>query len=317
MSILIAGGAGFAGSGLVKRFLAKGYNVTVLDICSPGMAYNLKGDGYPINNPNLKYIWKALRDVEVKDLEGFDTIVHLAAQADVPMGITSPRWTVMENVEETICLLEQVRKLDFPPKRLIYAGSGNEFGRPEYLPIDEKHPLTPHNPYAFSKAGAEMLYWTYMRYANLPVTIMSNGACLGAGMRRDIFVYIWLKNMILGEPVHLQGGDQTRDLTYVTDILDAWELVIEADPSVIQNQKFQVSYGKELPVSKILEMCFEVTKSKVKVIQDDYRPGEKGQRERFTNAKARKVLGYRPKVGPLEGIKLTYKWMKSLKPEEL
>lgn len=314
MRILIAGGAGFAGSGLVKRFLKKGYEIKVIDITSPRMAFNLWG---AIDDPKLTYTWKALRDVEPEDLFGYDTIVHLAAQADVPMGITSPRWTVMQNVEETLCFLEAIKKLPTMPDRIIYAGSGNEFGRPCYLPIDEEHPLTPHNPYAFSKAAAEMMYWTYMRYANMPVTIMSNGACLGAGMRRDIFVYKWLRNMILGLPVTLEGGEQTRDLTYVSDILDAWGLVIEADPVTIQNQKFQVSFGKELPVSKILELCFQVTGAKVPVIQADYRPGEKGQRELFTNAKARKVLGYAPKVGPLEGIKLTYEWMKTLDPKEL
>lgn len=312
--MIILGGAGFAGSGLVKRFLAKDREVKVIDIISPHMACSLSD---VIDNPKLTYLWKALRDVETSDLEGHDTIVHLAAQADVPMGITSPRWTVMENVEETICLLEQVRKLKTYPKRIIYAGSGNEFGRPLYFPIDEKHPLTPHNPYAFSKAAAEMAYWTYSRCYNLPVTIMSNGACLGAGMRRDIFVYLWLRNMIKGLPVRLEGGEQTRDLTYVSDILDAWELVIEADPSLVKNEKFQVSYCMELKVSEILEMCYQVTSSKVDTIFADYRPGEKGQRELFTREKAGKILGYSPKVAPMEGIRLTYEWMKSLNPQEL
>ena len=308
--MIILGGAGFAGSGLVKRFLNKGKTIKVIDIISPHQAFNLED---VIDNPNLTYIWKAIRDIEVSDLEDHDTIVHLAAQADVPMGITSPRWTVMENVEETICLLETIRKLNKYPDRLIYAGSGNEFGRPIYLPIDEEHPLTPHNPYAFSKAAAEMAYWTYSRCYNLPITIMSNGACLGPNMRRDIFVYIWLRNMIKGLPVKLEGGEQTRDLTYVSDILDAWELVIEAEPSKIRNEKFQVSYGKELRVSDILTMCFNITSSKVKIERVDYRPGEQGQRELFTNQKARKILGYNPKISPFEGIKMTYEWMTSIK----
>ena len=312
--MLITGGAGFAGSGLVKRFLAKDVNVKVIDIISPHQAWNLAD---VIDNPNLEYCWKALRDIETSDLEGHKTIVNLSAQADVPMGHSSPRWTVMENVEENVCLLESIRKLKTRPEKIIYAGSGNEFGRPVYLPIDEKHPLTPHNPYAFSKAAAEMLHWTYSRCYDLPVTIMSNGACLGAGMRRDIFVYLWLRNMIKGLPVKLEGGSQTRDLTYVSDILDAWELVIEADPNKIRNEKFQVSYCEEISVEQILEMCYAVTKSNVPTIKVNFRPGEEGQRELFTREKAGRVLGYAPKVSPLEGIKLTYEWMKSLRPEEL
>lgn len=314
MSVLILGGAGFAGSGLVKMYLARHIKVKVIDITSPHMAYNLVD---VIDHPLLEYSWKALRDIDIEDLVGYKTIVHLAAQADVPMGLTSPRWTVMENVDETICLLEVVRRMDKRPERIIYAGSGNEFGRPMYLPIDEQHPLTPHNPYAFSKAAAEMAYWTYHRCYDLPITIMSNGACLGAGMRRDIFVYKWLRNMIKGLPVVLEGGSQTRDLTYVSDILSAWSLVIDAPIEKVRNQKFQVSYGEEVKVSKILAMCFEITGSKVLIDQVDFRPGEEGQREFFTNAKARRVLGYDPKIGPREGIRLTYEWMKQQNPDEL
>jgi nucleoside-diphosphate-sugar epimerase len=162
-----------------------------------------------------------------------------------------------------------------------------------------------------------MAYWTYSRCYNLPVTIMSNGACLGAGMRRDIFVYLWLRNMIKGLPVRLEGGSQTRDLTYVSDILDAWELVIEASPDKIRNEKFQVSYCEELSVREILYMCYQVTGSEVETIFTDFRPGEEGQRELFTREKAGRILGYAPKVNPMEGIKLTYEWMKSLNPNEL
>lgn len=311
MNIFIAGGAGFAGSGLTRRMLAKGHTVTVLDIISPLQAYNLRD---VIDHKNLKYLWKACRDVEVEDIQGNDTVVILAAQADVPMGITSPRWTVSENVDEIISMLEACRKCTGIEK-IIYAGSGNEFGRAEYLPIDEKHPLTPHNPYAFSKAAAEMACWSYMRCYNLPITVMSNGACLGAGMRRDIFVFKWLRSMIKGLPVVLEGGDQTRDLTYVTDILDAWELVLEAPKEKVNNEKFQVSYGEEKTVGSILEMCYALTGSDVPTDYRTHRPGEKGQRELFTNTKARQVLGYNPKVGPEEGIKLTYEWMLSIKDE--
>lgn len=312
MSTLIIGGAGFAGSGLVKRILARGEKVRVLDITSPLMSWNLRE---VIDNPNLEYHWKAACDMDAGDMEGITTVVYLAAQPDVPMGHTSPRWTVKQNVDEIINVLEIVK--DFKIDKFIYAGSGNEFGRPLYLPIDELHPLTPHNPYSFSKAAGEMACWAYMRAYGVPVTIMSNGACLGAGMRRDIFVYRWLRNMRKGFPVVLEGGDQTRDLTYVSDILDAWDLVLTAPKKKVNGEKFQVSYGEEISVEKILKMCAEVTGKYAEVIVKDYRPGEKGQRELFTNAKARKVLGYEPKVDPLMGIELTWQWMQSLKDDEV
>lgn len=313
MKTLIIGGAGFAGSGLVHKLLKEGKEVRVVDIISPLMAYNLVD---VIDDTNLDYRWKASVDLVLTDFDDVETVVYLAAQADVPMGHTSPRWTVRNNVDEIVAALE-IAKDAKSIKKFIYAGSGNEFGRPLYLPIDEKHPLTPHNPYAFSKAAGEMACWAYYRCYGVPVVIMSNGACLGAGMRRDIFVYKWLRNMRKELPVVLEGGDQTRDLTYVSDILDAWELVIKADPKTVVGEKFQVSYGEEQSVKAILDMCYEVTGSNVKTVNKDYRPGEQGQREYFTNAKARKTLGYNPSVGNKEGIKLTWEWIKSLPDSEI
>lgn len=313
MNILITGSAGFAGSGLVHKMLEQGHEVTAVDIVSPHMAWSLMD---VIDHPKLTYKWKALRDIVPEDIEGHQIVVHLAAQADVPMGFTSPKWTVMENVQEIIALLEACKDVKGLEK-FIYAGSGNEFGRPEYLPIDEKHPLTPHNPYAFSKAAAELAVKTYERCYGIPAIVMSNGACLGKGMRRDIFVFIWLRAMRKGLPVRLEGGDQTRDLTYVTDIMDAWDLVINAPKEKVVGEKFQVSYGKEETVENILRMCYDVTGSQVETIKTDHRPGEKGQREHFTNQKARNILGYNPEVPPMKGIKLTWDWIKSLNNKEL
>jgi UDP-glucose 4-epimerase len=313
MKTLIIGGAGFAGSGLTCRLIEQEREVRVVDICSPLMASNLSK---VIDSPLLDYRWKASVDLTVSDFEDVKTVVYLAAQADVPMGHTSPRWTVRNNVDEIISALEIVRLCPWVEK-FIYAGSGNEFGRPMYLPIDEKHPLTPHNPYSFSKAAGEMACWAYEKAYGVPVTVMSNGACLGAGMRRDIFVYKWLRNMRKGLPVVLEGGDQTRDLTYVSDILDAWMLVIDAPREVVNGEKFQVSFGHEETVESILKMCYLITGSKVETIKKDYRPGEKGQRELFTNEKARKTLGYAPIVDNIQGIKHTWDWICSLPIDEI
>jgi UDP-glucose 4-epimerase len=306
--ILILGGVGFAGSGLATLLADRGDKVTVLDVIA-------KAHSPFIDRDDINYLWKATQDMTPEDVEGQDQIIDLAAQADVPMGFPSPRWTVEQNVLGTVCALEAARKAGC--EKFVIAGSGNEFGRPLYLPIDEKHPLTPHNPYSFSKAAQEMAGWAWLTAYDVPVTIMSNGACLGKGMRRDIFVFKWLYNILQGKPVVLEGGDQTRDLTYVTDILDAWMLVIDADPSKVKGQKFQVSYGEEISVERILMMCLEACGQnyadwldKGLVIKKPHRPGEDGQREQFTNAKARAVLGYDPKVTPKEGVDLTMAWIR-------
>lgn len=300
--ILITGGAGFAGTGLVAKLLQEDYEVTCLDILAPNHR------DMPVDHERLTHLWKAVQDIEPSDVEGHSTVIHLQAQADVPMGFTSPLWTVDQNVLGITHVLEAVRKVGVD--KFIYAGSGNEWGRPLYLPIDEKHPLTPHNPYSFSKAAAELACTAWQRCYDVPVVIMSNGVAVGPDMRKQIFVYIWLKNILEGKPVILEGGDQTRDITFVSDVLDAWMLAIKAPPEQVVGEKFQVSYGMEMSVENILDLCFAVAGCKTEIIRKPHRPGEKGQREFFDNLKARRTLGYEPKINPEEAIRLTWEWIK-------
>jgi len=130
-------------------------------------------------------------------------------------------------------------------------------------------------------------------------------------MRREIFIFKWLWNILHGEPVVLEGGSQTRDLTHVDDVITAWMGAIEAPEETVVGEKFQVSYGEEHSVSDILNWCLEIA-GEVEVIRKDYRPGEKGQRESFTNQKARRDLGYDPQIPPREGIQKTWEWVKTL-----
>lgn len=312
MRIIVTGAAGFGGSGLIKRLLAENHSVTAVDITGPYQSSNLSDLQF---HEKLNYYWMSIHDITCDIISGHEVLIHLAAEANVPMGFTSPRWTTYQNVDGTVSLLESCRDANL--KKVIYAGSGNEWGRPQYLPIDENHPLTPHNPYAFSKAAAELAFWAWHRAYNIPVVVMSNGVVSGPGMRKDIFIYRWLKNIIINQPIILEGGEQTRDVTYVDDVVDAWIKVVDAPEQSVVGEKFQVSYGTELTLFDILELCFKVTGKRVNVIKNDYRPGEKGQREQFTNEKARRVLGYKPRITPAENIKRTYEWMTNSDQSEL
>jgi len=129
-------------------------------------------------------------------------------------------------------------------------------------------------------------------------------------MRRNIFIYIWLKNLLQGEPIIVEGGEQTRDPCYVTDTIDAWILAIEAPKEKVTGEIFQVSRGKEYEVKDIAEICTKIIPGKI--IYTDYRPGEKGQRECFDISKARKILKYNPKIDLEEGLLKTKKWIEKV-----
>jgi len=245
-------------------------------------------------------------------------VIHLAAQADVPYGFTGARQVTMDNVFGTVCLLEALKDAPWI-KRIIYAGSGNEFGRAEYLPIDESHPLTPHNPYSFSKAAAEMAFRAWRLSYDLPVVYMSNGAVIGPNMRREIFIYKWLRNIALGRPIMIEGGEQTRDVTHVDDVVQAWIAAVEHEGDDIIGEKFQVSYGAEFSIDALAEMCYDITSPNIRlpIIHQPYRPGEEGQRELFTNQKARDFLGYDPQIDPATGIAMTWEWIQQDIVEEI
>ena len=142
-AVFITGAAGFGGSHLVRRLIESGYNVTSLDVIPPLHAGLLQ---HEMQHPNFRYVWKNVQDMMPSDVEGHLVVAHMAAQADTPLAFDSPRYTVMQNIESTVALLEAVRHAG-GVKKVLFAGSGNEIGRPMKLPIDENHPLTPHNPY--------------------------------------------------------------------------------------------------------------------------------------------------------------------------
>ena len=305
---LITGAAGFGGSSLAKSLLARGYAVTGLDVSAPGHAALLRDE---MAHPNFRYLWKSLQDVQPADVDGHSVVVHLAAQPDTPLAFDSPRYTIMQNVEGTVALLEAVRQAGGVTK-LMFAGSGNEIGRPLYLPIDEEHPLTPHNPYGFSKAAAELALGAWRLAYGVPSIIMSTGVVIGPNMRREVFVFKWLWNALHGRPIVVEGGAQTRDLAYIGDVVRAWTLAVEAPAEKVVGQKFFVGSGQELSVEEIARICRDAIGGGVPIEHVGYRPGEEGQREAFNVDKARRVLGHTPAVSPAKAVTLTAEWARTL-----
>ncbi len=306
--VLITGVAGFGGSRLAASLLALGYEITGLDVTPPNHAQLLKQE---LTHPNFRYVWKSIQDIQPSDVAGHSVVAHLAAQPDTPLAFESPRYTVMQNVAGTVELLEAVRRTDCVSK-LLFAGSGNEVGRPLYLPMDEGHPLTPHNPYGFSKAAGELAMWAWHRAYNVPSVILSTGVVIGPHMRREVFIFKWLWNALHGRPIVVEGGQQTRDLTCIDDVVKAWTLAIQAPAASVVGQKFYVGYGQERSIDELAGMCQEVARADVPIQYVGYRPGEEGQREAFSNEKAKQLLGYRPTTPPEKAISLTADWVRSL-----
>lgn len=306
--ILITGAAGFGGSSLTRALLKRGYSVTGLDVTAPSHADLLRNE---LGNLQFKYVWKSVQDIQPRDVEGHSVVVHMAAQPDTPFAFESPRYTVMQNIDGTVALLEAVRHAGCVSK-LIFAGSGNEVGRPLYSPIDEDHPLTPHNPYGFSKAAAELAMWSWHRAYDVPSIIMTTGVVIGPNMRREVFVFKWLWNALHGKPIVVQGGQQTRDVSYIDDVVEAWVLAIQANAADVVGQKFFVGTGQERSVDNLARICRDAIGVDVPIEHVEYRPGEDGQRETYSTERAKKVLGHLSKTRTEKAISLTAEWVRDL-----
>ena len=307
-TVLITGAAGFGGSHLARALLQDGYEVTALDVVPPSHAPLLRDE---IGKPNFRHLWKSVQDVQPSDVAGHSVVVHVAAQPDTPLAFDSPRYTISQNVDGTVALLEALRRADCGSK-VIFAGSGNEIGRPLFLPIDEEHPLTPHNPYGFSKAAAELAMWAWYRAYGVPIVVMATGVVIGPHMRREVFIFKWLWNAFHGDPIVVEGGEQTRDISYIDDVVQAWMMAIRAPEDKVVGQKFFVGSGVERKVADLALTCRDAAGTSVPIIFEGYRPGEQGQREAFTIRKARDTLGYCPKVFAEEAIDRTAAWIRDL-----
>ena len=305
---MITGVAGFGGSALAARLLQAGYQVTGLDVAPPSQAPLLSRQ---LAHPQFRYLWKSVNDIQPSDIEGHSVVAHLAAQPDTPLAFESPRFTVLNNINATVELLEAVRHAG-TVRKLIFAGSGNEIGRPLYLPIDEDHPLTPHNPYGFSKAAAELAVLAWQRAYGIPSVILSTGVVIGPHMRREVFIFKWLWNAFQDIPIVVEGGDQTRDITYIDDVVEAWARAIDAPAADVAGQKIFVGSGRELTVRELAAMCQRITGADVPIQFAGYRPGEAGQREYYSTEKARRILGYVPRFTAEESIARTAEWVRSL-----
>jgi len=251
----------------------------------------------------VNYHWQSIQDIRSLP---YDVAVHLSAQADVPFAFTSPSYTAQTNIFGTLNLLEVLSRSKV--KHFIHMSSESVYGRAEYLPIDEKHPLRPTNIYGATKASADILAQTYARCFELPITILRSGTLYGPTMRMKQVVSIFLKQALEGKPITVEGGTQTRDFNYVSNYVDFVLTAIE-NPDKTIGEIYNVASGRETSIKELAELCIKVAKSSSKLTIKPFRPGEKGLRLALDISKA-KSLGWSPKINLEEGLARTYEWLK-------
>jgi UDP-glucose 4-epimerase len=225
--ILVTGGFGLIGSALTRRLVAAGSEVRVLDNLDPDSGANR------MNLEGLEGRFEAviadIRDAEAvrRALPGRDLLFNLAAQSSHPGSMQAPLVDLDINARAQLALLETVRAVN-PALRIVYASTRQIYGKPDYLPVDERHPLRPVDVNGIDKLAGEAFHLLYHRVHGLRTTALRLTNTYGPGMRirdaRQTFVGIWLRAVLEGRPFELWGGGQKRDFTYVEDAADAFLL---------------------------------------------------------------------------------------------
>ena len=290
--ILISGGAGFIGSHLVDAMVEKGHEVFVIDNLSTGKKENI--------NPKAKFFNLDLRDFEkIKPaFEGVDFVFHLAALPRVPLSVAKPRETNEINVTATLNAL--VAAKDARVKRFIYSSSSSAYGTDNDLPLKESMRASPISPYALQKYVGELYCRIFSSdLYNLPTVSLRYFNVYGPRQIEE-GSYVPIMGLFLtqkkkGLPLTItEDGEQTRDFTHVSDVVNANILAMEST-KVGKGEVINIGAGKNCTVNKIAELVGGETK---------YIPARPGDiRDTLADiGLAKELLGWEPKTTLEDGI---------------
>jgi len=298
MNYLITGGAGFIGSHIARALIQQGARVRILDNFSSGKRENLNGLDLEIIEGDLRDITcvaKAVRDINI--------IFHEGAFVSVPESMEKPQECFDVNVTGTSMLFEAARKAGVG--RVVIASSAAVYGDSTAMPLVEDTPLKQLSPYATSKRIDEMYADLYTNHFGLEVAALRYFNVYGPRQRPDSMyaaaVPIFIRRMLDNKPITVYGdGGQTRDLINVRDIVQA-NLLASQHPAG-PGQIFNVCTGVETRLLDLLEILYEIFPNAPKHVHAEPRAGDI-YRSIGTPKKAMEVLGFKPQVTLVEGVK--------------
>jgi UDP-glucose 4-epimerase len=303
MKVLVTGGAGFIGSHIVDLLLSEGHEVAVIDSLVHGKMENL--------NPGAQFHQLDIRDKAVREVfEDFrpDVLIHEAAQIKVPNSIKDPIYDAEVNIIGTLNLLEACR--EFKVRKVIYPATAAMFSEPQYLPIDELHPLSMMSGYGVSKHVVEHYLEVYHKLYGIDYTVFRYSNVYGP--RQDStgeggVVAIFCETMIKGVVPEIYGdGTQTRDFIYVKDVAKANVVAINA----LDNSIYNCCTGVEVSVNELYRTIAGNLAFEHEPIQKAPREGDI-YRTFMTYRKLNDAIGWAPSYDLENGVEETLNFYRS------
>jgi nucleoside-diphosphate-sugar epimerase len=303
MRVLVTGGGGFIGSHLADRLLRDGHEVRVLDNFATGRRENLSGfagdlDLIEGDITSYERVHTAVRDREA--------VLHQAALPSVPRSVQDPLTSNLTNVVGTLNVLLAAR--DSGVRRVVYASSSSVYGASPELPKRESMPATPVSPYAVAKLAGEGYCRSFHEVYGLETVSLRYFNVFGP--RQDpLSQYAAVIPNFIGAalngsaPTVFGDGEQSRDFTYVDNVVEANLLALDATDVV--GEAFNVAGGERISLNSLLSALSRISSRELDAAYRDPRPGDVRHSQADITA-ARSRLGYSVRVGLDEGLRRTY-----------
>lgn len=305
---IVTGGAGFIGSNIVEELVKRGEHVKVIDNLSTGKKENIT----PLLD-KIEFVEGSITDLDLlkTEFEGYDYVLHQAAIPSVPRSVEDPLTTNEANVTGTLNALIAAR--DSGIKRFVFASSFSVYGDTPTLPKREEMTPKPLSPYAISKLTGEyycrVFYTLYgfetvaLRYSNI------FGPRQDPASQYSAVIPKFISAMYNDEQPEIYGdGEQTRDFTYVENVVHANILACTAEKAA--GEVINTACGEKTTVNQLVENLNEILEKSINPIHSDPRPGDI-KHSLADISKAETILGYKPKVYFKDGLKKTVGWFKS------
>ncbi|MEW6456231.1 MAG: UDP-glucose 4-epimerase GalE [Acidobacteriota bacterium] len=320
MNILVTGGAGYIGSHTVKELIKKGFNVIIFDNLSTGKKELIKSNNFYLGD--LQEINSLNRAFEENRIDG---VIHFASLSIVEESYKFPERYYRENILNALNLLDAMKKHGV--KKIIFSSSAGVYGEPQYLPIDENHPINPINPYGETKYVIEKILYRY--FINYNVSFISLRYFNAAGADLDgelgelhdpethlipnILLSIIGKNKkfeLFGDDFPTKDGTAIRDYIHVTDLSNAHVLALEKlfsnDDYHILNLGTGIGYSNR----EIINCAERITGKKIEVEIKSRRRGDPHTLI-ASNKKITEMLGWKPRNSDIETIIQTaWEWIR-------
>jgi len=303
--IVVTGGAGFIGSNLA-RHLSNGKNhVVVIDNLSTGHLENIQD---LIAAEKVEFIKGSITELNVLQdvFKGVDYVFHEAALPSVPRSIKEPLLTNQVNINGTLNVL--VAAKDASIKKVIYASSSSVYGDTPTLPKKESMTPNPLSPYTVSKLAGEYYCQVFTTAYGLPTVALRYFNVYGPqqdpASEYAAVIPKFVTRVLNHQKIVIYGdGEQTRDFTFVADVVRANILAAESKISGV----FNAAGGKRITLNDLAQTIMMLCKNKVDIVYEDVRPGDI-KHSLADISKAKKGFGYIPEYGINEGLKETIKW---------